>query len=695
MDNDINTRQAEQMKKSDYPEDALAPGYLLLWYRIEGVLGEGGFGMTYLAHDVNLDRKVAIKEYLPREMCRRNSDLTISAITSSMDDYETGLSRFIREARTLAKFEHKNVVKVSNVFEENNTAYMVMAYEKGKDLKTLLTPKKTINEDHILSILLPIIEGLEYVHNEGFIHRDIKPGNIMIRQDGSPVLIDFGSVHDVKKSKANVTTLVSPGYTPHEQYLGKSELQGPWIDIYSLAATTYRCISGINPVDAIARGSSIIKQQGDPLIPARAVGEGKYSEHFLDAIDHALAFNETDRPQNLSEWREELTGAKTTTKGKKTKENVFEDTLELDLNSVKTVKNRHSKSWMLAASIAIFSILIFFNFPSEENELENPNQITKNIDQPDDTNQKTETDVVEVEEVISKTETVELAELVDQLKDGSQAPILITLPLVKDTIGGNEEDQDKSDDELPQRQIKLTQRLAIGKTEVTVSQFKQFVSATGYLTEAERQPNRGCRTFLEGWDWRPGLSWRNPGYEQTDNHPVVCVSWNDANAYVNWLSEQTGQQYSLPSEAVWELAARAGTTTTRFWGDSRACDYANVSDFSRAAMHNLNITSNNIFPCEDGHAYTAEVASYSVNDFGLHDMLGNVWEWTNDCWNDSYLQINEDGSSRLTGNCNNRVYRGGSWGNLPSLVRSSKRLTDPMEYRYYNVGFRVSRQIDS
>ena len=152
------------MKDEDYPRDALKPGHLLLWYKIERVLGEGGFGMTYLAHDVNLDKKVAIKEYLPGEMCRRNDDNTISPNTNSMEDFETGLNRFIREARTLAKFEHPNVVKVANVFEENNTAYMAMAYEKGKDLKSLLSPRKTLVEDHILSIILPILEGLEYVH---------------------------------------------------------------------------------------------------------------------------------------------------------------------------------------------------------------------------------------------------------------------------------------------------------------------------------------------------------------------------------------------------------------------------------------------------------------------------------------------------------------------------------------------------
>ncbi|MEM7027103.1 MAG: formylglycine-generating enzyme family protein, partial [Pseudomonadota bacterium] len=375
------------------------------------------------------------------------------------------------------------------------------------------------------------------------------------------------------------------------------------------------------------------------------------------------------------------------------------NTVELDPNTSEPIKKNQSKGLMIATGLIIVSAIVFFILPEETAETIPPVEVVVE----EDINE--ESTLVENEEVIvageidiesvTDNQINDLSEVFDNLKDGSQAPTLIALPMLENTIGGIESDQFSSDDELPQRLIKLEQRLAIGKTEVTVSQFMQFVNDTGYLTDAERQPNRGCRTFLQGWDWRPGLSWRNPGYEQTPAHPVVCVSWNDANAYADWLSEQTGKPYSLPSEAVWELAARAGTTTSRFWGDSRACDYANVSDFSRAAMHNLNITSENIFPCEDGNAYTAVVASYSVNQFGLHDMLGNVWEWTNDCWNENYLEINENGTARLTGNCNNRVYRGGSWGNLPSLVRSSKRLTDPMDYRYYNVGFRISKQIDS
>ena len=707
------------MATDDYPRDALKPGHQLLWYKIEKVLGEGGFGITYLAHDVNLDKKVAIKEYLPSNICYRNDDQTIAPNTSSLDDFETGLNRFIREARTVAKFEHPNIVKVTNVFEENKTAYMAMAYEKGKDLKTLVTPRKTLDEDHLFSIMIPILEGLEYVHETGFIHRDIKPGNIMIRQDGSPVLIDFGSAHNTNHSKASVTTLVSPGYTPHEQYVGKPELQGPWSDIYSLAATMYRCVCGINPIDAITRGSALIKQEADPLQAAATIGdEERYNKNLLKAIDHGLAFNEKDRPQNVREWREELLGHRLVEKGDTLNEGNFlnsitrshksEKTIELTPGGITTPIKKSGKQYAIIAGVAVLAITVGLTIFNKEDN--NPEDIKQNkpvavineaapITEVATTTSSDSTSTIESNESpdIAKDETDDAidTEITDKLSDGSPAPALIVIPQGSNVIGSSNEEEGHRADESPQRVITMKQAVALGKTEVTVGQFKKFVAATGYLTEAELDSAQGCRTFEQGWDWRPGRSWRNPGYEQEDSHPVVCVSWHDAMEYVKWLSVETGKPYQLPSESVWEYASRAGTTTSRFWGDEKACDYSNVSDFSRAAMHNLNVSSKNIFSCEDGNAYSAKVASFKPNPYGLYDTIGNVWEWTLDCWNENHSNINEDGSPRLSGNCNNRIYRGGSWGNLPSLVRAAKRLTDPSHFRYYNLCFRVSRTVDS
>jgi len=292
--------------------NALKAGHELHWYRIDKVLGQGGFGITYLAHDPNLDQYVAIKEYLPMELAVRDGDNSVYPASSANGErFRWGLDRFITEARTLAKFKHPAIVRVLTVFEDNNTAYMVMEYERGESLQQVLERRKTLDEDELIPILAPLLDGLEMIHATGFIHRDIKPANIYIREDNTPVLLDFGSARQaLGEQTKTLTSIVSPGYAPFEQYYSKSDRQGPWTDIYSLAATMYRAISGIMPMDAIDRSEAILKAERDIFVSAGEIGHGRYSEQFMRAIDHALNFSEKQRPQSIAAWRAEL-GIKT------------------------------------------------------------------------------------------------------------------------------------------------------------------------------------------------------------------------------------------------------------------------------------------------------------------------------------------------------------------------------------------------
>ena len=294
-------------KDPSQSKNALPAGYQLHWYTIKDILGHGGFGITYLAYDQNLAHEVAIKEYMPIELSMRDSeDHSVHPLSDRKKSrYEWGLERFISEARTIGRFKHANIIRVRNVFEDNNTAYMVMDYEVGESLQDILTRKKILNQDELMSMIFPIIEGVKSIHASGFIHRDIKPANIFIRTGGEPVLLDFGSARKaVSKHKRTITSLFSKGYAPIEQYESSddNDTQGPWTDIYSLGATMYRCISGMAPTDAIDRSSAIIHTGQDTYVSAIEIGEGRYSKSLLEAIDFAMNFKRDERPIDIAEW---------------------------------------------------------------------------------------------------------------------------------------------------------------------------------------------------------------------------------------------------------------------------------------------------------------------------------------------------------------------------------------------------------
>ncbi len=285
---------------------ALPKGMRLHEYRIERVLGQGGFGITYLATDANLDAEVAIKEYLPEEIAFRASDASVSPNASQhRDRYQQGLENFLTEARTLASFRHPNIVRVARFFEAHQTAYMVLEYERGKSFKKWWLKQRDgklhegQGERLLVERLLPLLDGLSAVHAAGYLHRDIKPDNIQVRaEDGRLVLLDFGSAGQTVALADQDAVVVTPGYAPVEQY-GVGE-QGAWTDIYALAATLYWAVAGHKPPDAEARASGI------SLPPAVEVGKGRFGRTFLEAIDWALQMDPAARPQTVEAWRDRL-----------------------------------------------------------------------------------------------------------------------------------------------------------------------------------------------------------------------------------------------------------------------------------------------------------------------------------------------------------------------------------------------------
>ena len=282
-------------------------------------------------------------------------------------------------------------------------------------------------------------------------------------------------------------------------------------------------------------------------------------------------------------------------------------------------------------------------------------------------------------------------------RDCAHCPEMIAVPAGRFTMGSPPAEEGRGDDEGPRRIVDFPAPFAVGVHEVTRGEFARFAAATNRATW---DPSNPCVT----WEIRKypmlirneeelamgvGPRWRDPGFIQSDGHPAVCVSWSDAHAYAAWLSQETGREYRLLSESEWEYAARAGTTAARYWraGEAGQCRHANGADLS------VHAEIRGAAECDDGYAYTSPVGSFGANAWGLHDVLGNVWEWTRDCATGGYAASPSGEGAANAGECAERVLRGGSWYDGPETLRAANRYATRAGYRADFAGFRVARTI--
>ena len=284
----------------------------------------------------------------------------------------------------------------------------------------------------------------------------------------------------------------------------------------------------------------------------------------------------------------------------------------------------------------------------------------------------------------------------DRFRDCPECPEMAVVPAGSFRMGSPSWEQGRDDSEGPMHEVTFAAPFALGVYEVTVAEFGRFVDETGYRTDAERDSDTGCRTMeiptRNKWEYTAGRSWRDLEYEIEGDQPVTCVSWDDAKKYVAWLSENAGMPYRLPSESEWEYAARAGSETKYHFGndETQLCAYGNVLD--ETPLPNGHTWTNKV-ACSDGAVYPTRVGTYRPNAFGLYDMHGNVWEWTEDCSNGSYAGAPSDGSAWENGDCTQRVLHGGSWNDRPSILRAASRLRDATGDRDFFIGFRVARTL--
>ena len=309
-------------------------------YTIEGVLGQGGFGITYLGIDELHEKKVAIKEFFPQGIVTRNieyQDTVTVTFVGEKDNYEKGKERFLKEARTMAKFsKDEGIVKALDFFEINNTAYIVMEYLEGITLKQYLRENQRIAPEDLIELLVPLIESLDEIHSQGMIHRDISPDNIMVLPDGRIKLMDFGAARDYTEfGEKSLSIVLKPGYAPPEQYQTHG-VQGPWTDIYALCATMYKCITGENPPDAIERvmDDSLKKiSEFGIVIPTQEEA----------AIIKGMSVSAKDRYQDIKDFCEDLYGGYEETSVPENKESEVESETSSEIKVTEIAEQQKSQ----------------------------------------------------------------------------------------------------------------------------------------------------------------------------------------------------------------------------------------------------------------------------------------------------------------------------------------------------------------
>ena len=309
-------------------------------YTIEGVLGQGGFGITYLGTDELHEKKVAIKEFFPQGIVTRNieyQDTVTVTFVGEKDNYEKGKERFLKEARTMAKFsKDEGIVKALDFFEINNTAYIVMEYLEGVTLKQYLRENQRIAPEDLIELLVPLIESLDEIHSQGMIHRDISPDNIMVLPDGRIKLMDFGAARDYTEfGEKSLSIVLKPGYAPPEQYQTHG-IQGPWTDIYALCATMYKCITGENPPDAIERVMDDhlkkISEFGIVIPPQEEA-----------AIIKGMSVSAKDRYQDIKDFCEDLYGGYEETSVPENKESEVESETSSEIKVTEIAEQQKSQ----------------------------------------------------------------------------------------------------------------------------------------------------------------------------------------------------------------------------------------------------------------------------------------------------------------------------------------------------------------
>lgn len=732
-------------------------------YRIESVLGYGGMSTVYLAVQESLGRGVALK------------------VMSSALAHEPAYSkRFLKEARIIAQLNHPNIIVIYDYGVVSDQHFIAMEHLTGGSLVKKIQDRMTVRT--ALGILQDLAKALHFAHTRGYIHRDIKPGNILFRDDGSTVLSDFGlakGVSDATHLTATGVAMGTPAYmSPEQAYGDEVDVRS---DLYSLGCVFYYMLVGRKPYDAenvvalamkhlrepipklphgletwqpvidrmlakdpAARFQSAAdlldelasnsREEATPLAdsvtmarkrsdvenlidfeafrpkgggtkksagePGRADGASASGAMDLDLAEpsrEAVLYAEPEPPRpppakgkspvaepRGEDFRQVVSGGQRALKTERTefeierepsghlqakdpslaisrfREKVREESGQVAVSgrpgkaiaakpqaevaqpSVPAAPRSSVLIWVIVAAVAgtLLNTAIGF-YLSQRPQLSDRsvNQTSSTAQQP-------------------VSSTTDLERFSDRLEIGGTGPEMVVIPPGEFRMGDVSGRYGNS--ARPVRSVAIPKSFAIGSHEVTFDDYDKFAGATGRARPQDRNWGRG-------------------------RHPAIYVSWEDAVAYAQWLSQETGGTYRLPSEAEWEYAARAGSEEDYWWGMRASHEFANYgSDVCCTGLAQGNDR------WQDG---TAEVGSFADNPFGLHDSAGNVWEWVSDCWNVDHFGAASDSSPRGTGDCTKRVVKGGSWSDIPRHVNAAARGRAPVAGTLGFIGFRLVKEL--